>query len=86
MLGGDIVVFAFMFYLCFLFHIWYIDFDLYYEVIYGICLLFYVLWNQEVYYVLLVFSTHAYMRLFSVSGIYRLIQSWLLSTFANDRW
>ena len=43
MLGGDIVVFAFMFYLCFLFHIWYIDFDLYYEVIYGIYLLFYVL-------------------------------------------
>ena len=40
---GDIVVFAFMFYLCFLFHIWYIDFDLYYEVIYGIYLLFYVL-------------------------------------------
>ena len=28
--------------LCFLFHIWYIDFDLYYEVIHGICLLFYV--------------------------------------------
>ena len=49
MLGGDIGVFVFMFYLCFLFHIWYIDFDLYYEVIHGICLLFYVLWNQEVY-------------------------------------
>ena len=38
MLGRDIVVFAFMFYLCFLFHIWYIDFDLYYEVIHGIYL------------------------------------------------
>ena len=37
MLGGD-VVFAFIFYLCFLFHIWYIDFDLYYEIIHGICL------------------------------------------------
>ena len=38
MLGREIVVFAFMFYLCFLFHIWYIDFDLYYEVIHGIYL------------------------------------------------
>ena len=41
MLGGDIFVFGFML-LHFLFHIWYIDFDLYYEVIHGICLLFYV--------------------------------------------
>ena len=38
MLGGDIVVFVFMFYSCFLFRIWYIDFNLYYEVIHGICL------------------------------------------------
>ena len=41
--GRHYAFFAFMFYLCFLFHIWYIDYDLYYEVIHGICLLFYVL-------------------------------------------
>ena len=45
MLGGDIMCCFLLlcFYLCFLFHIWYIDFDLYCEVIYGICLLFYFL-------------------------------------------
>ena len=37
------------------------------------------------YFGLLVFSTHAFMRLFSVLGIYRLIQLWLLSTFAIDK-
>ena len=40
MLGGDIMCLLFSY---FLFHIWYIDFDLYYEVIHSICLLFYVL-------------------------------------------
>ena len=35
--------------------------------------------------VLLVFSAHAFMCLFSVSGIYRLSQSWLLSTFVPDK-
>ena len=34
---------------------------------------------------LLVFSTHAFMCLLSVSGNYRLIQLWLLSTLATDR-
>ena len=48
--------------------------DLYYEVIHGICLLFYVLWNQEFYFVLLVFFTHAFICLLSVLGIYRFIQ------------
>ena len=58
--------------------------DLYYEVIHGICLILcYV--KSRIYFVLLVFSTHAFMRLLSVSGIYRLIQSWLLSILATDR-
>ena len=35
---------------------------------------------------LFVFSTHAFMCLLSVSGIYRLIQSWLLSTLATNRY
>ena len=46
--------------------------DLYYEVIHGICLILcYV--KSRIYFVLLVFSTHAFMCLLSVSGIYRLI-------------
>ena len=49
--------------------------DLYYEVIHNICLLFSVLWNQEFTFVLLVFSTHAFICLLSVLGIYRLILS-----------
>ena len=58
--------------------------DLYYEVIHGICLILcYV--KSRIYFVLLVFSTHAFMRLLSVSEIYRLIQSWLLSILATDR-
>ena len=36
-------------------------------------------------FVLLVFSTHPFICLLSVSGIYRLIQSWLLSTLATVR-
>ena len=47
--------------------------------------LFYALWNQEVYFGLFVFSTHTFIFLFSVSGNYRLIQLWLLSTFPIDR-
>ena len=36
-------------------------------------------------FVLLIFSTHTFKCLLSVSGIYRLIQLWLLSTFATNR-
>ena len=49
--------------------------NLYYEVIHDICLLFYVFVKSRSYFVLLLFSTHAFMCLLSVSGIYRLIQS-----------
>ena len=48
--------------------------DLYYEVIHGICLILCFV-KSRIYFVLLVFSTHAFMCLLSVSGIYRLIQS-----------
>ena len=44
-------------------------------VIHDICILFFVLWNQEFILFLLVFSTHAFMCLLSITGIYRLIQS-----------
>ena len=47
--------------------------DLYYKVIHDICLLFYVFVKSRIYFVLLVFSTYAFMCLLSVSGIYRLI-------------
>ena len=40
---GRHYVYVFLCFLCFLFHIWYMIIDLYYEVIHGICLLFYVL-------------------------------------------
>ena len=40
-----------------------------------ICLLFYVFVKSRSYFVLLVFSTHEFMHLLSVSGTYRLIQS-----------
>ena len=50
--------------------------DLYYEVIHGLCLILCFV-KSRIYFVLLVFSTHAFMCLLSVSGIYRLIQSWL---------
>ena len=45
--------------------------DLYYEIIHDICLLFYVFVKSRSYFVLLVFSTHAFICLLSVSGIYR---------------
>ena len=48
--------------------------DLYYEVIHGICLILCCV-KSRIYFVLLVFFTHAFMRLLSVSGIYKLIQS-----------
>ena len=57
---------------------------LYYEVIHGICLILCFV-KLRIYFVLLVFSTHAFMCLLSASGIYRLIQWWLLSTLAIDK-
>ena len=71
MSGGDILVF--FFFSCFTCATLVIN--LYYEVIHDICLLFYVFVKSRSYFVLLVFSTHAFMCLLSVLGIYRLIQS-----------
>ena len=50
--------------------------DLYYEVIHDICLLFFCFVKSRIYFILLVFSTHTFMCLLSVSGIYRFIQSY----------
>ena len=47
--------------------------------------LFYVMWNQEVIFVLLVFSTHTFMYLLSVSGNIQVVLVVLLSTLATDR-
>ena len=79
---GRHYVFCFFFFVsCFTYDTLVID--LYYEVIRGICLiLFYV--KSRIYFGLLVFSTYAFMCLLSVSGIYKLIQSLLLSTLAID--
>ena len=57
--------------------------DLYYEVIHGICLILCFV-KSRIYFVLLVFSTYAFMCLLSVLGIYMLIQSWLLFTLATN--
>ena len=46
---------------------------------------YFMLCESRIYFVLLVFSTHAFIYLLSVSGIYKLIQSLLLSTLATDR-
>ena len=45
-----------------------------YEVIHDICLVVYVYVKSRIYFVLLVFSTYAFICLLSVTGIYRLIQ------------
>ena len=76
-----------MFYVSFIFSCFTYDtlvIDLYYEVIHGICLILCFV-KSRIYFVLLVFSTHPFMCLLSVLGIYRLIQSWLLSTLATNR-
>ena len=72
-------------YLCSCLTLWYIGFDLYYEVIHGICLfILCFVKTRSLFWFTYIFHTCVYV-LFNVSGIYRLIQSWLLSTFANNR-
>ena len=82
MLGGDTMFFVSFIVSCFTCDTLVID--LYYEVIHGICLILCFV-KSIIYFGLLVFSTHAFMSLLSVSGIYKLIQLWLLSTLAIDR-
>ena len=48
--------------------------DLYDEVIHDICLLFFCFVKSRIYFILLLFSAHAFMFLLSVLGIYRFIQ------------
>ena len=62
MLGGDIMFFISV--SCFTCAT--LTIDLYYEVIHDICQLFYVFVKSRSYFVLLVFSTHAFMCLLSV--------------------
>ena len=83
MLGGDIM-FLFLL-LLFLLFIIFISFivscftcatliiDLYYEVIHDMSFIFYFV-KSRIYF-FLVFFTHAFMCLLSVTGIYKLIQS-----------
>ena len=69
-LGGDTMFFISFIVSCFTYNTLVID--LYYEVIPGICLILCFV-KSRIYFVLLVFSTHTFMCLLSVSGIYRLI-------------
>ena len=73
MLGGDTMFFVSFIVSCFTCDTLVID--LYYEVIHGICLILCFV-KSIIYFVLLVFSTHAFMCLLSVSRIYRLIKSY----------
>ena len=82
MLRGDTMVFVSFIVSCFTCDTLVID--LYYKVIYSICLILCFV-KSRIYFVLLIFSTHAFMCLLNVSGIYRLIQSWLLSTLTTNR-
>ena len=71
---------------CFLFHIWYIG---HWFILWGYSwYMFFILCfvKSRIYFDLLVFSTHAFMCLLSVSGIYRLIQLWLLSGHFKFEW
>ena len=70
MLRGDTMFFISFIVSCFTYATLVID--LYYEVIHGICLILCFV-KSRIYFVLLVFSTHAFMCLLSVSGIYKFI-------------
>ena len=74
MIRGDTTMYLYLF-LCFTFC--YIFFLIYiYEVIHDICLVVYVYVKSKIYFVSFVFSTHAFMCLLSVTGIYKLILSY----------
>ena len=72
MLGGNTIFYVSFIVSCFIYDTLVVD--LYYEVIHGICLILCFV-KSRIYIVLLVFFTHAFMCLLSVSRIYRLIQS-----------
>ena len=69
MLGGDTMFYVSFIVFCFTYDILVID--LYYEVIHGICFILCFV-KSRIYFVLLVFSTHAFMCLLSVLGILNL--------------
>ena len=78
-------MFLVLFMFTFLFHkLRYIGYDLFYEVIHGICLYFLFCENRKFIWFTYIFHTCVY-GLFSVLGIYKLIHSKLLSTFATNR-
>ena len=72
MLGGNTIFYVSFIVSCFIYDTLVVD--LYYEVIHGICLILCFV-KSRIYFVLLLFSTHAFMCLLSVLGIYRLIHS-----------
>ena len=73
MLRGDTMFYVYFMVSCFTYDTLVID--LYHEVIHGICFFIFHCVKSRIYFVFTVFSTHAFMCLLSVSGIYRLIQS-----------
>ena len=75
MLGGDTLFYVFGYFIISCFTCATLIIDLYYEVIHDICLLSFCFVKSKIYFILLVFSTHAFMCLLSVLGIYKFIQS-----------
>ena len=57
-----------------------------YEVIQDICLVVYAYVKSRIYFILLVFSTHAFMHLLSVSRNIQVNSVVLLFTLATDKW
>ena len=70
MLGGNTIFYVSFIVSCFIYDTLVVD--LYYEVIHGICLILCFV-KSRIYFVLLLFSTHAFMCFLSVTRIYRLI-------------
>ena len=81
-LGGELVCIFVICFICFLFHI---DYWFIFMIYSWYISLFCVMWNQEVIFVLLVFSTYAFMYLLSVSKNIQVDSAVLLSTLATDR-
>ena len=74
MLRGDTLFYVFISIIVSCFTCATLIINLYYEAIHSIFLILCFV-KSRIYFVLLIFSTHAFMCLLSVLGIYRLIQS-----------
>ena len=84
MLGGDIMCLLFLcFYVsCFTYGTLILIYIMRFFMVY---VFYFMFCEMKKFIMVYLYFPHVFMCLFSVSGIYRLIQLWLLSTFATDR-